>query len=222
MKIKLTDRMNTVAGMVIKGESAADIGTDHGFIPAYLISESMCPKVILTDIAEGPLSRAKEHFKEFGLDGDFRLGPGLDTLAESEVSTVIIAGMGGETIKGILSKDMPKTKSYKRIVIQPRTYIGELRVWLSENGFEFVDYALCREKDLINEVMAVSPGKGGKENPLISDFLLKKGDPLLDEYIGRIIRNKKDILIQLENSRKDNKKLVSELNEDLKYLESIR
>ena len=214
--------MQTIADMVIKGEDAADIGTDHGYIPAYLLKEGICPKVVLSDISEGPLLRAKTHFEEFCLVGDFRLGPGFDVLKPSEVSTVVIAGMGGETIIDILGKDLSKTKSYKRIVLQPRTFIGALRVWLSENGFEFTDYALCREKDMICEVMAVSPGESKeKEDALFSRFLLKKGDPLLKEYLSRIISGKKDILKQLGNSKTDNTELEAELKKDIQYLENI-
>ena len=138
--------MQTIADMVTEGGSAADIGTDHGYIPAYLVETGICPKVILTDIAEDPLERAKRYFGKKGLEGDFRLGAGLEVIEPSEVSTVIIAGMGGETIIDILGKDLEKSHSFKRLVLQPRTFAGKLRVWLSENGFRFCGYALCREK----------------------------------------------------------------------------
>ena len=141
--------MMAIADMVIKGESAADIGTDHGYIPMYLLSEEICPSVILTDIAEGPIARAKANLDKYGLKADLRVGPGLEVINESEVSTVIIAGMGGETIMDILDKDPIKSHSFKRIILQPRTFAGELRTWLTENGFRFTDYRICREKDQI-------------------------------------------------------------------------
>ena len=62
--------------------------------------------------------------------------------------------MGGETIIRILEEDLTKSQSFKRLILQPRTFTGKLRVWLSENGLKFVDYALCREKKQICEVMA--------------------------------------------------------------------
>ena len=210
--------MQTISDMVIRDESAADIGTDHGYIPAYLLNEGICPKVILTDIAEGPLQRAKSHFEEYGIDGDFRLGPGLEVIESGEVSTVIIAGMGGETIIDILKKDLEKSHSFKRIILQPRTFIGKLRVWLSDNGFAFTDYALCRERNQIVEVMAVEPGIQKTENALISSFLIQKGDPLLKEYLENKLRGVKNILEEFKNSKNQNSQIKAQFEIDALYL----
>jgi len=231
LKIKLTDRMQTIASMVIKDGSVADIGTDHGYIPAFLISEGICPEAILCDIAEDPLSHARRNFEKFGLEGDFRCGPGLEVLKKGEVSTVIIAGMGGETIMDILGKDPEKSHSYKRLILQPRTFIGELRLWLLENGYRFVDYGLCRERDLINEVMAVEPSESGscteeawnmKREELFSSFLLEKGDPLLEEYLEIRLKNKKEILSQVLNSKKDRSDIETNLRSDISVLEEMQ
>ena len=210
--------MQTISDMVIRDESAADIGTDHGYIPAYLLNEGICSKVILTDIAEGPLQRAKAHFEEYGIDADFRLGPGLEVIDIGEVSTVIIAGMGGETIIDILNKDLEKSHSFKRIILQPRTFIGKLRVWLSDNGFKFTDYALCRERNQIVEVMAVEPGIQKTENALVSSFLIQKGDPFLKEYLENKLRGVKNILEEFKNSKNQNSQIKAQFEIDALYL----
>ena len=54
--IKLTPRLKTIAEEIEKGETMADIGTDHGFLPIYLWEAGLCPKVIMTDISRGSLS----------------------------------------------------------------------------------------------------------------------------------------------------------------------
>ncbi len=214
--------MQKIADMVIPKESVADIGTDHGYIPAYLLDEGICTGAILTDIAAGPLQRAKSHFEEYGLNAEFRQGPGLEIIENGEVSSVIIAGMGGETITDILGKDIEKSHSFRRIIIQPRTYIGELRVWLSENGFRFTDYALCRENKRICEIMAVEPGYAEiKENPVFSEFLLSRKDPLTKEYIERMIRSKKSILKEIKKS-KDNSELEKQFADEISFLNSIK
>ena len=214
--------MQTIADMVLKGEPAADIGTDHGYIPAYLVSEGICPEVILTDINEAPLKRAETYFGESGLKGDFRLGPGLEVIKDSEVSTVIIAGMGGETIIKILEEDPDRSHSFKRLILQPRTFAGKLRVWLSENGFRFTDYALCREKKLICEVMAVEKGDNGTpENELVSSYLIDKGDPLLEEYLKAKLKSILNILKELKKSNKDNREMELHLEKDALYIRSL-
>ena len=215
--------MQTISDMVIPGEAAADVGTDHGYIPAYLLTKEICPRVILTDIADGPLQRAEDLFERNDIAAEFRLGAGIEVLDPGEVSTVIIAGMGGETIMDILGKDLKKSHSYKRLILQPRTFIGELRVWLSENGFRFTDYALCRERKLINEVMAVETGDSGEpENILFSRFLLDKGDPLLCEYLDRMIAIKENVIKQLGNSKEENGEMIERFKKEKEYLESIK
>ncbi len=214
--------MKTIADMVIPGASAADIGTDHGYIPAYLLSEDICPDVILTDIAEGPLNKAMLHFERYGLEGDFRLGSGLEVIKNGEVSTVMIAGMGGETIIDILNSDIEKAHSFERIVMQPRTFFKELRTWLTENGFRFVDYRLCRERKLLCEVFSVENGKSDEtDDGPISTFLLKKDDPLLYEYLKRELKSRKDILTELSKSKKDNGELIARLKEESEYIEKL-
>jgi tRNA (adenine22-N1)-methyltransferase len=135
---------------------------------------------------------------------------------------VIIAGMGGETIIRILEEDLTKSQSFKRLILQPRTFTGKLRVWLSENGFKFVDYALCREKKLICEVMAVEKGDNGQsENELVSSFLLKKGDPLLEEYLKAKLKSILNILKELKKSNKDNREMELHLEKDALYIKSL-
>ena len=226
MKIKLTQRMQIIADMVIPGKPAADIGTDHGYIPAYLLSNNICRKVIMTDVNEGPLSRAKENFEAFGLiDQDFRLGNGLEVIDKGEVSTVIIAGMGGELISEILFKDIEKTRSFSKIIVQPRTYFDEIRFNLQCEGFEIVDYKLAKEKGRICEVFSVKyTGKEiieNDQNKIISDILLKSDDPLLDEYIQYKITSRENILNNLANASKYPVEIVEGLKWGVEYLKSL-
>ncbi len=224
MKINLSERMQKIAEMVIPGESCADIGTDHGYIPAYLLQNNICSKVVLTDIAEGPLERARKNLTDCGLEAqDFRLGAGLEVLDSAEVSTVIIAGMGGELIRDILLKDPAKSKSFRKLILQPRTRTDEMRRDLALAGFTVCDYALARERGRICEIIALRPGTAdeAEENFIISDFLLRKKDPLLKEFIEIKIKQRKDILKNLQNSEEDQTKKSLLLEEEIHYLKNL-
>ena len=59
--MKLTPRLQTIAEEIKPGESMADIGTDHGFLPLYLWEKEISPKIILTDISKGSLEKAAEN-----------------------------------------------------------------------------------------------------------------------------------------------------------------
>ena len=70
------------------------------------------------------------------------------TLKEGEVSTVIIAGMGGELIEQILGVNKEKSHSFKRFVLQPRTHANELRYYLTNHNYKFIDYKLTNRFEI--------------------------------------------------------------------------
>ena len=157
--IKLTPRLKTIADEIEKGETMADIGTDHGFLPLYLWEMGVCPHVIMADISKGSLSKAEENCRSLHPDTafDLRLGSGIEVLDTGEVEAVVIAGMGGILMTGILGADIEKSWSFKKLVLQPRNRIGQLRWWLYNNGFCISNEKLVREGKYICEVLTVVP-----------------------------------------------------------------
>lgn len=145
----LSKRLETIISLVEPGLSLADVGTDHGYIPNQLLLQNLIPSAIAIDINEKPLNRAKELITSFNLldKVDFRLGSGIEPIDKDEVDQVVIAGMGGEMIKMILAKDLDKTYSLKRFILQPMTHAEELREFLLENNFEIVKEIYVEEKD---------------------------------------------------------------------------
>ena len=104
-KLILQPRLQALADLVAGGARIADVGTDHGYLPVYLLQEKKIAFAIASDINVEPLEHARRTAKEFGITEniDFRLCGGLDLIGNEEVDTVIIAGMGGETIAAILT-----------------------------------------------------------------------------------------------------------------------
>ena len=111
--MELSRRLYAVASLVTEGASVADIGTDHGYIPIYLMQNEIVSKAIAMDINGGPLERARMHIVGHGLKGkiETRLSNGLEALAPGEVYTMIAAGMGGCLIIRILEECMEVVKS---------------------------------------------------------------------------------------------------------------
>ena len=130
--IKLSERLECIANRIDKGETVADIGTDHGYLPIYLWENKISPKVIMADISKGSLQKAKDNCKLSQPDFDFdcRLGDGLEVLKPHEVDTVVMAGMGALLIIEMLEWDIIKTRTYKKFILQPRNNLGELVKWL--------------------------------------------------------------------------------------------
>ena len=157
----LTDRLQMIADEIRAGETMADIGTDHGFLPLYLWEQGISPTVIMCDVSEPSLAKAKAAAGayQFGHELDFRAGDGLTVLNEGEVDDVVIAGMGGLLIRDILSRDLVKTCSFGKYILQPRNNAGHLRYWLVSHNFIIVKNQLVREGKFICEIITVKPPK---------------------------------------------------------------
>ncbi len=162
---KLNDRLQMIADNIKLGETMADIGTDHGFLPLYLLERGISPHVIMTDISSQSLQKAVDGAEILNVNMpetikrcEFRTGDGLTVIQAHEVDNVVIAGMGGLLMTEILEKDISKTLSFKRLILQPRSHSGQLRKWLASNGFEIVREQLVREGKFICEIITAKPG----------------------------------------------------------------
>jgi tRNA (adenine22-N1)-methyltransferase len=173
--MRLSKRIYALADNIIDGDSIADIGTDHGYVPMLLVKQGKSPRVIMSDISEGSLAKARETFAACGLndrvsDTDFRVGDGLQTIESGEVDELIIGGLGGHTIKGILAHDESKSRSFKRLVLQPRKHSGTLRYYLYTHGWNIEAEKLAEEGKFACEIItAVPSGDTYREAPYPED-----------------------------------------------------
>ncbi len=196
--------MKMLAECAIAEKPVADVGTDHGFVPIHLIASEKCPFAVMTDINEGPLEKAQKNLNRVGILPqyyDLRLGNGLKPVKKSEVSTIIIAGMGAETIIEILSDDLDKTKSYERFVLQPRKRPFLLRQWLFENSFQITEERLVKEDGKLCEIIVAMPCTDVKSH---DDYYLPEKlyeDALFDEYLKEYIRKVKIVIENMQNSK---------------------
>ena len=136
--IKLTKRLAAVASLVPAGARVADVGCDHGYVCAYLVSKGIALSAVATDVHAGPLHSCQSLIDTMGLRSviDVRLCNGLEAVDAAECDTVILAGMGGELIAEILGA-CPYIKE-KTLILQPMTHAEAVRQFLFENGF-FID-----------------------------------------------------------------------------------
>lgn len=187
---KLSNRLSAVASFVT-GETAADIGTDHGFLPVWLIRNKVCRRVIAADIAQAPLKRAKKTVLDSGFEHDIelRLADGLSGITENETDTVIIAGMGGETISGILERSGWSFEN-KVLVLQPMSKIAELRRWLDKNGFSVTGEKLTEDDGSLYRVFRAEKNAVSQTEPweyYAGSTLFNNGDPFLKRWLDIVI-----------------------------------
>lgn len=187
---ELSKRLYAIAHLVDRGAIVADIGTDHGYLPIYLLEQGICQKAIAMDVRLGPLERARTHIKEHNLSEyiETRLSNGMEELKQREADTVILAGMGGRLILDILDAKKEPPLLFEAYIIQPQSEVPFVRRSLQERGYEI------REEKMVEE--------GGKYYPIIKarkgqmdwareidfqygKFLLERKDPILYTYLQK-------------------------------------
>ena len=132
--MELKDRLLTIAKEIPPGSYPVDVGTDHGYLPAYLVKQGIVSRALASDIGEGPLLAAKQHIEALSLSDriELCLCDGLTGIDLSDKTHIVIAGMGGETISEILLRRHPLTQT---LLLQPMTKVETLRRFLLEHGY---------------------------------------------------------------------------------------
>jgi tRNA (adenine22-N1)-methyltransferase len=224
--MRLSARLLKIAELVKSNSIIADIGTDHAFLPIYLIKKSIVEKAIAIDVNQGPYNKAKKMVAKYRLEGeiDVRLGSGLEPIKEADgVQTIIIAGMGGRLIAHILATGAQKAAHCEQIILQPMQDGEFLRRWLQQNEYKIVDEEIVRDGGHLYDIIIVRTGhelpykeilyEVGPINYLRKHPLLKeKAEKLRNKYI-EIQRNIMDV-----EGIQDYKK---EINYKIKQLERI-
>lgn len=215
MRIRLSRRMEALAALVTTGHRLADVGTDHGYIPIFLVLNGRIPSAVAMDINEGPLLRARENISACCLpEGkiEIRLSDGLERLRPGEADTVLIAGMGGYQVRRILTKGQTVLASVREVVLQPQSEIPQVRGFLRENGFVIADEDMVEEDGKFYPMMkarrgAADPFCVGRER-LCDEFgpvLLQKRHPVLQRWMERENALLTEIAARLEEQEENEK-----------------
>lgn len=208
--IQLSKRLQAVADLGKFGDTMADIGTDHGYIPIYLIQSKRISHAVAMDIGKGPLLRAQEHIAKYQLGAyiETRLSDGAKELCCGEVSSVVIAGMGGVLMQKILRDSEEVFRGVKEIILQPQSEIEQTRRFLLDKGYEILAEDMVLEDGKYYPMMRVSWVESIEENPyaeakgidfVYGAYLLKERHPVLRSYLYREI----GIYRELEQKLKD-------------------
>ena len=193
--MRLTPRLQAIADKVPPGSVVADIGSDHAYIPLYLLTHRLVTHVIVSDNKRGPLQAARDTLELFNCAkaADLRLGDGLSVLhPEDKVSAVVLAGMGGETICSILGRGQGILAPGMRLILQAMTDTGLVRSWLVENGFSIVEEDIAQEGDSFYEiVVAQKDGQVKEYDPhllAVGPLLVAQRHPLLKPMLEQRVK----------------------------------
>ncbi|MEA4847415.1 MAG: class I SAM-dependent methyltransferase [Clostridiaceae bacterium] len=230
--LDLGPRLKIIADSMRGFETAADIGSDHAYLPIYAVKNGLVKSAVATDVNSGPAEISRERIKSQGLESKVRVrqGNGLQAIKPGEAEVIVIAGMGGILIKDILDRGIRVAESAKLLILQPMRDSDKVRKWLLGHGFDIIDEELVKDQDKIYEVLWAKPvGKAieVKGSMLIGDKIIEKKHPLAAEYINRKIGELIKVTEELEgkdtaNSRERTEECKALLNYYREVAEWVR
>ena len=223
--MELSKRLTAVVRLVPECDSAADIGTDHGYVPIFLVEQKIMGRVIAMDVNRGPLARAGEHIAQCGLSDriETRLSDGLSALKAGEADIMIAAGMGGGLITRIMEEGESVVSSLKACILQPQSEIGKVRRYLAAHGLVIEEEDMVGEDGKFYPMMRAVHGEPEcyeEYEYLYGKKLLGMRHPVLRKFLLREQTIKESIIVSLhEQEQSDGVRMrLHELSRETDYV----
>lgn len=208
--VHLSERLLGVYSLITPGLSVADIGTDHGYLPIYLIKNGKASKVIASDVNKGPLEKARENIEQYELNNEIelRLSDGLKMYEPGEAQAIVMAGMGGNLIIDIISNSLDVCNGACEMILQPQSDVCRVRHFLHKNGFRIISENMVKDENKFYPMMKVIKESQKWDSEIFYIYgkvLLDEQNPVLREYLIR----EKDILFEIYNNLNEQEKSES-------------
>lgn len=206
--MKLSLRLNAIYEMV-PYEVTADIGSDHGKLMIALFNDGRIPKGYAVENKKGPYNRLVAALKEAHIEDDVvpLFSDGISELPPS-VSTIVLAGMGGETIIKILSSHIEKLKNVQTIIVDAHTSTPKLRKYISELGYIIIDERIINEDGIYYEIIKFKRS----DIAYYSDIDLEFGPILRNEKCSLFKQKYEDRIKEIDNLIKNNNLPIEKIN----------
>lgn len=196
--MNLSSRLTMILNAIPPQTAVADIGTDHGQIPWALWERGVNKPIIATDISRPSLEKSMNQgsLRAITEGPTHRVGDGLVPLAWGEVDVVVMAGMGGLLMMSILDRDLAKTKSFSRLLLQPMNAVDALRSYLVDHGFGIMKEDLAYDEGRYYELIVATPNPNDYALTMKGQWgsLIPDDHPLREEFI----QHKLDSLTSIE------------------------
>lgn len=220
---ELGERLLCAASMVRKRTKIVDIGTDHAYLPAYLIINGKADKILACDIGKKPLENAGKTVNQYSLTDKIplRISDGLKEVCPDEADEIIICGMGGTLMSEILSGAPWIRKEGMHLILQPMTHSEDVRYWLCKNGFR-----ISEEKHIIDNkrvYCCISADYDGEVSDIDKGYCYFGSLPVNDETALAFIHKRLERLDKKINALKnaiDSKNELPELEKIREYYET--
>ena len=216
--IKLSKRLSTAASYVRSGAFVADIGTDHAYLPIYLVSSGIAKGALASDVNEGPILKAKENITRYGQEKLVftQIANGLEGVEAYSPTDILICGMGGELIAKIIDASSYVKNSGIRLILQPMTSVYELREYLSQGFSTIAENVVCEDGKIYQIICAEYDGQAHSYTKIELELGKKNIESKSAEYLALLnstIAKKEKKLVGLRCGGYDTYEVENELKE---------
>lgn len=207
-KVELSKRLKCISHYVPKEARVADIGTDHAYLPIYLIKEDIASRVLAMDINKGPLEKAQANINKYLVSEQVttRLSNGLEELRDDEADAVIIAGMGGMLVASILEKDKEKLENVKRLILQPQSDYSQVRRTLHRLGWIIIEEEALIDNGKYYFIIVCDKGEEHYESQIeyrYGRILGHHKSEVYTKYLSHILEKRIQVLESLKDKMGD-------------------
>ncbi len=183
--MKFSLRTKTIASLIKENSQVIDIGCDHALLSIYLVKYKNISEMIASDISIKALKQGEANIKQHHLQDRIilRNNEGLKAIENNEIDTIVISGLGGNTIVNILNKDKCLLKNVNNIILQPNNNIYIVRKSLCKLGYFIEEEKIIKENNIIYIIVSFKKGnvKYSCKQLYFGPFLLNKMDLLFKE-----------------------------------------
>lgn len=228
--IELGERLTRVASFVPNGSKVCDVGSDHAYLPVYLIQKDQITCAIAGEVVEGPYLSAKQTVRDYRMENrlEVRLGDGLQILSkEDEVTAVTICGMGGELISRILEAGYNggHLNGRERLILQPNVAEHFVREWLMNHSYHIVEETVVEDNHRLYEIIVAEPVDKRVEYTELElkygPILLKESSELSVAKWNWLNRKNKEILEQLQKSKTPQHEKIEQFEKAFNELQGV-
>lgn len=220
-KTRLSKRLEAVASFVPEGARIADVGSDHAYLPLFLMESGRIFYAVAGEVVQGPYQSALANVVQAGQKENIkvRLADGLAAIeAEDRIDTITIAGMGGGLIADILQAGKDKLAGVERLILQPNNREDDVRKWLADNSFVLVAETIVEENDKIYEILVAEPGRMtlSVQELRFGPFLLEESSPVFQKKWQKELDKLTHALAQVPEGNLTDRSAISQKIKNIK------
>ncbi len=221
----LSIRLQQVADFVEKNSFIADIGSDHGYLPVYLVAKEISQQAICGEVVKGPFHATLEEVKKNQLEDkiDVRLGDGLEVLQlEDQVSVISICGMGGKLIVDILNRGKEQLTPQRDLLLEPNINEPLVRKWLVEHNYQITKEAIVRDNHKTYEIIYAKKSEKKvsltPQEMFFGPLLLKEKNEIFQKKWQHVLTTRQKIVAQLKKAEVKDMEKISEFEQEISWI----